>query len=326
MHRLATLAAPFLGTLLVGATWCARARAQQVPAPPPGTQQPQQQQPYPQQGYNQQPPQGYNQQPQQQQPYPQQGYQQPQQQQPYPQQGYQQPPQGYQQTYTPPPGYAQQYEPPPPPPRREPDASGPIPDFSLRVDPLHWLIQGRLPLEAEVQLWKFITLQVVPIFVTSTSPPALNLQGRDDNLTQHSNGIGALSGASFGLGFWLSGKPLKGYVIRGVLTNYSYEYLTTNPNGSRLDRAAFVERRLLGEFGSYSRYGAFIIGGTLQLGAELNKKGRCVNVATTGRIESERCNDLEIVIDDTYPGEAADLNSPLHPVVLDFTFTLGVAF
>jgi hypothetical protein len=274
--------------------------------PPPPSQPPPyaQQQPYPQQ-------QGY-----QQQPYPQQqGYQQ----QPYPQQ------QGYQ--------HEGSYEPPPPPRRRDPDdEGGSFPDFSVRVDPLHWLIAGRLPLELEVQPLKalrFLTVQVVPMFVTWSSPPALNLQGREDNLTQHSNGLGPISGASFGVGFWLSGKPLQGYVLRASYSNYSYEYKTRDAEGDPLDQVTYVERRVLGEIGSYSRYGAFILGGTLQIGAELNDKSRCIRFTNTGFEEdnTQKCEDLQIVIDDSPQDEQAlNLRSPLHPVVLDFTFTLGVAF
>src|SRR6187399_2162947 len=251
MQRQAALAASFLGSLLGLGLYCPSAVAQTAPPPPPQPpaypqqqqqypqQQgyPQQQQQYPQQqGYPQQQqqypqPQGYPQQqqqypqqqgyPQQQQQYPQQqGY--PQQQQQYPQQQpyhQQQPQYPQQQRY---PHQQQGYEPPPPPQRREPEEESSFPDFSLRADPIHWLLGGRLPLEIEVQPLKalrFLTVQVVPIFVTWSSPPALNLQGREDNLTQHSNGWGPVSGASFGLGFWLGGKPFQGYVLRAAYTN-----------------------------------------------------------------------------------------------------------
>jgi len=188
------------------------------------------------------------------------------------------------------------------------------------------LLWGRLPVEAEIGLLSFLSFQVVPIFVMNDSPPTFNLEGREDNLTQHSNGLGPISGASFGVGFWLNGTPFKGYVLRAVFTNYSYTYKTVDADGNPLDQVNFVERRLLGEFGSYSRIGAFIIGGTLQLGAELNKQGRCVSVTATRRIETEDCEELEIVVDDTPPGTAVNLRPSLHPAVFDFTFTLGVAF
>ena len=114
-------------------------------------------------------------------------------------------------------------------------------------------------------------------------------------------------------------------MLRAILTNYSYSYRSKDEHSQPLDEASFVERQLLGEFGSYSRYGAFIIGSTLQLGAELNKKGRCVeDVTPTGRIVTKRCRDLELVTSSR--PEVYSLSSPFHPVVLSFTFSLGVAF
>jgi hypothetical protein len=73
----------------------------------------------------------------------------------------------------------------------------------------------------------------------------------------------------------------------------------------------------MGQIGSYSRYGAFIIGGVLGLGMELNDQGRCLDE------DVENCDELEIQISDT---EKASLFHPFHPVVLEFTFELGVAF
>jgi hypothetical protein len=168
----------------------------------------------------------------------------------------------------------------------------------------------------EVQLYKIITFQLVPVFVANSSPPAFNLSSGEDTLTQHSNGLGAISGASFGAGFWLSGKPFKGPVLRAVYTNYSYTYKTTWDK-MVLDKVTFVERRLLGQFGSYSRFGGFIIGGVLELGAELNDKTRCLDQNT------DRCESLEIEVE---PGKKTNLLTGAHPVVLGFTLELGAAF
>ena len=299
----------YAGVLVLGVTSARTSRAQQPAQPPPPQQgYPQQQQQYPQQ--QQQYPQQQQQNPQQQQQYPQQQQQYPQQQQQYPQQqGYDQ--QGYQQQ-----GYGQQgYEPPPPPRRREEDES-PIPDFSIRADALNFLIWGRLGLPLEVQLYKFMTFQLVPVFVTSTSPPAFNFSGREDNLTQHSDGLGSMSGASFGVGFWFSGKPHKGTVLRAVYTHYAYKYKTTW-DGETLDQVTFTEKRLLAQLGGYSRFGAFIIGGVLELGMELNDKTRCLDE------DVDNCDELEIEIE---PNTSYPLQGGLHPVVLQGTLELGVAF
>ena len=99
-----------------------------------------------------------------------------------------------------------------------------MPGFSIRVDPFNWLLEGRLGLELEVVAWKFISVELVPVFVANTEPPSFNFSGRDDPISQHSNGIGPISGASLGAGFWLSGTPLQGYVLRALLTNYGYTY------------------------------------------------------------------------------------------------------
>jgi hypothetical protein len=125
-----------------------------------------------------------------------------------------------------------------------------------------------------------------------------------------------MSGASFGVGFWLGGKPLRGYVLKAVYTNYSYIYKSTL-DGMPLDEVSFVERRLMGQIGSYGRYGAFIIGGMFGLGAELNDKTRCIDTPP------EDCEELEI---DVGAAEPYLLTSSIHPIVLDFTLELGVAF
>ncbi|MGC4067514.1 MAG: hypothetical protein QM784_23290 [Polyangiaceae bacterium] len=99
-------------------------------------------------------------------------------------------------------------EPPPPPPPDE-KSDFKLPDFSVRVDPLNWLLAGRLGFELESELWKFISVEVIPVFVVNEKPPLLNLSGIPDTLRQQSNGVGALAGASIGAGFWLMESPSK---------------------------------------------------------------------------------------------------------------------
>jgi hypothetical protein len=151
------------------------------------------------------------------------------------------------------------------PPRRE---------FSVRFDPLNWLLLGRLRVELEATLWKFISLELIPAFVTSQSPIALNYAGLDDPLRQHSHGIGPLSGASLGAGVWLSGEPFRGYVLRLNFANYSYVYRSADEQGP-IDRVTFTERRLMAFFGSHSRFGPFTFAGGFGLGYELHRVERC---------------------------------------------------
>ena len=109
--------------------------------------------------------------------------------------GQQPPPPGYGQP--PPPGYGQPpppgYGQPPPPGYGQPpppatttlaaasassacdDGEFEMPGFAVRVDPLNWLIGGRLGFELEVQLWEFITFETIPMFVTESEPVAFNL-------------------------------------------------------------------------------------------------------------------------------------------------------
>jgi hypothetical protein len=256
--------------------------------------------------YEGSPPPGYGQ------PQPQPGYGQPQ-----PQAGYGQSQQGgYQQGY----GYQE-----PPPPPEKPEGKFEIPDFSVRLDPFNWLLEGRLGFELEVQLWKFITFETVPVFVVNNSPPTLNLTGRNDDLTQHSNGIGALSGTSLGAGFWLDGKPFQGYVIRAIFTNYGYEYRTTS-DGQRIDTVEHTERQLFGFFGSYARWGFFTLGGGIGLGVELNKQQRCFANTSLASVTSANCDgELDIAVNSPVR-DVVDLNGPLHPIQLMGRFSLGAVF
>lgn len=208
----------------------------------------------------------------------------------------------------------------PPPPEKAESAGFTIPDFSLRVDPFNWLLEGRLGIEMEVELYDFITAELVPVFVVSDQPPALNLQGIPDTLYQHSNGLGALSGTSVGVGFWLEGDAFEGYVLRAVLTNYSYSYETKDDLGV-IDAAEHTERQFYGMLGSHARWGAFTIAGGLGLGVELNKQDRCPD-----GIDASRCDSSELLIAANRTGSLVDLNGPLYPAVIHGRFSLGVVF
>jgi hypothetical protein len=231
------------------------------------------------------------------------------------------------------------YEPPPPP--RPPEDDSKRPEFSIRLDPFNWLLEGRLGLELEVQLYKQLTLEVTPVFVTSESPPTFNFVGREDNLTQESNGLGPISGASVALGLWFERKPFKGTVLRAMLTNYGYTFKTT-AGGQPLDQVDHTEREFIVFLGSYSRWGAFTLGGGLGLGVALKRHQRCFVGAGTGtdvpgqaiNVETENCPDDDeqhILLDPvqnpaTDPVVVANLNDFLFPVVLNFRISLGVSF
>jgi hypothetical protein len=272
--------------------------------PPDGYQQP------PPGGYQQPPPGGY------QQPPPG-GYQQP------PPGGYQQPPPGgYQQQ---PPGYGYG-QPPPPPPRK---SSGfEMPAISIRLDPFNWLLEGRLGLELEVEVWEFITAEVVPVFVANTTPPSFNFVRREGDLSQHSNGLGPMSGASIGAGFWLTGKPMEGYVLRAIFTNYGYTYRVEDDAGI-VDEVSHTERRLLFMFGSQSNFGPLAIAGGIGLGYELNQQERCYPDPFIPGYDSPQTGNcdgaLEIALDRDV-SSIVDLNGAFHPIYIAARISLGVTF
>jgi hypothetical protein len=201
-------------------------------------------------------------------------------------------------------------------------------EFSVRFDPLNWLLLGRLSIELEASLFKYLTVQVTPVFVTAKSPIAVNYSGLDDPLTQRSNGLGPISGASLGVGVWPWGVPFKGYVFRLEFTNYGYNYRTSDAKGT-IESRDFTERRIQLFIGSHSRFGAFTFAGGFGLGYELHQVSRCfLSTASDGDIvgRTSGCHGKQEIALDRDLQEKTDLNGPLHPVYFLARFTLGVVF
>ena len=205
-----------------------------------------------------------------------------------------------------------------------------LPAFSIRLDPFNWLLDGRFGLELEVAIFDAITVELVPSFVANDSPPTIDFDSLDQDITQHSNGLGALAGTSLGVGFWLDGKAFEGYVLRAIFTNYGYTFEASDSAG-KFDLVNRTERRLMGFIGSYMRWGFFTIGGGLGLGYELNQQERCdLNVATTAggddviRGVSNGCDGELQLAADRGANSYADINGFLHPVYLEGRFSLGI--
>ena len=202
------------------------------------------------------------------------------------------------------------------------------PQFSVRFDPLNWLLLGRLSVELEASVWKYLTVMLTPVFVTAQSPIAVNYAGLDAPLTQHSNGLGPLSGTSVGVGVWPWADPFHGYVFRLELTNYGYRYRTSDAKGV-IDAVTFTERRLQLFVGSHSRFGPFTFAGGFGLGYELNQVDRCgLTTDSDGTIvgRTNDCHGKQQIALDRNMQERADLNGPLHPVYFLARFSLGVVF
>ncbi len=225
----------------------------------------------------------------------------------------------------PPAGYPQPgYGYPPPPPPQNPDEGFKVPDFSVRIDPFNWLLEGRLGLELETQVYKFVSFEIVPVFVTSHSPPVLNYDSYSSILTQSSNGIGAISGAAFDMAFWFDGKPFRGYAMRTGLTNYAYTYDATDTNFH--DSVSHTEREFFVMLADASRWGAFTIGGGIGLGYELNRQNRCfVNGDPNGATTSD-CPKDQLLIKLDNRGSVGNLDGFLYPFDLMVRFSLGVVF
>lgn len=193
--------------------------------------------------------------------------------------------------------------------------------MSVRIDPFNFLLEGRLGLELETQLYKFLSLELVPVFVTTKSPPTLNYNTYEKStLRQASNGLGAISGAAVDAGIWFGGKPFNGYVLRTGFTNYAYTYSTTYEGGS--DRVSHTDRQFFAMIGTHNRWGAFTIAGGFGLAYELNKQNRCLN--TLGSETTCAKDSLQIRL--TSRGDVGELHSFLYPFDLVARFSLGVVF
>ncbi len=213
-------------------------------------------------------------------------------------------------------------EPPPPPAPPEKDSS--IPPFSVRVDPLNWILEGQLGFELEVGVLKWMTLEAVPMFVVDQSPPLLNLGGGDSRIYQHSNGLGPLAGATLGVNFWPS-RAFKGYVIRTGLLNYGLTYDTKGDTGP-VDSFSHTKREFYVMLGSVERWGAFTLAGGFGLGYELNKESRCIADTFPFAASSGNCDELQIkvpVSGSNAPGVVA-VSPFTYPWEILARFSLGV--
>lgn len=206
-----------------------------------------------------------------------------------------------------------------------------LPTMSVRIDPFNWLLAGRLGFELESQVWKFISVELVPQFVVNDQPPYLNLNliGVPNTLRQKSAGIGALAGTSIGVGFWLNGTPMEGYVLRAELTDYSIDYDT----GS--DHVNYVEREFQVLLGQHSKWGPFTLAGTFGIGSMLNKHERCFGSDfSTQTAQTSGCpNSKQMLLAVTPPVAAAgqpmgviNLNGWAYPIDLVLRISLGVVF
>jgi hypothetical protein len=169
------------------------------------------------------------------------------------------------------------------------------------------------------------------VFVVNDQPPFLNLNmsGVPNNLYQKSGGIGALAGASAGVGFWFNGKPMEGYVLRAELTNYVVDYEARDAQGP-IDKVEFVERAFEVLIGSHSKWGPFTLAGTFGLGTMLNRQNRCLPESTGYSPTTSGCTnkkELSMAVTRTpWNSGVVNLHDWTYPIVLVFRISLGVVF
>ena len=206
--------------------------------------------------------------------------------------------------------------------------------MSVRFDPFNWLLAGRLGFELESQVWKFISVEMVPVFVVNDQPPVLNsgFVGVPNTLYQSSAGLGSIAGASLGVGFWLNGTPLEGYVLRAEITDYAINYDSRDSSGP-IDHYKYIDREFQVLFGSHSKWGPVTLAGTFGIGAALKKEQRCFTGSDpkTTAITSGCDNNKQALIA-VVPGPISNqvgtvnLNDWLYPMDLVFRISLGVVF
>jgi hypothetical protein len=208
-----------------------------------------------------------------------------------------------------------------------------MPTISIRIDPLNWLLMGRLGFELESQVWKFISVEFIPMFVVNDQPPVLNLNlsGLPNTLYQKSGGIGALAGASIGVGFWLNGKPMEGYVLRAELTDYVINYDSRDQAGP-IDHVQYLDRQFQVLIGSHSKWGPFTLAGTFGIGTMLNRQNRCFTGDTVDTHSETGCpNNKQLLMavirpDSLNPIGVVNLHDWTYPITLNMRISLGVVF
>jgi hypothetical protein len=211
-------------------------------------------------------------------------------------------------------------EPPPPPPPK-PEKKGVLwpPPWSVRIDPFTAIFYGHLNLELEVGLLKWLSVEFVPQFVVNETPPLWgSYNGRDDFIRQKSNGWGPLSGTSIGAGFWLQGKPLEGYVLRAIFTNYAYTYESYAANGAKVDEFSHTARVLMAMFGSNSTFGGvFTLSGGIGIGVDVNSETHCYIAG---------CDGIQLKLNQGPTAQVVEATSSIYPAVIAVRISFGVTF
>jgi hypothetical protein len=208
----------------------------------------------------------------------------------------------------------------------EPEQETKFPDFSVRVDPLNWIIYGKLGFELELEAFEWLTIETVPVFVTTQEPVFLA-----DDVKQYSDGLGPLAGASLSAGFWLEGDSFRGTVLRVGVTSYAYRYETIGQKGEPqdgevFDRAKLSQTRLLFMLGSGRKIGYFTLAGGFGIEYELNRDRRCAieTPNTSFEASTSGCDSDQFeLLRRSSERDVDNLRGPLFPFDFSVRFSLG---
>jgi len=184
---------------------------------------------------------------------------------------------------------------------------------------------GQLGVEVEVGVLDWLSIETVPMFVADETPPWLNIGGGDSRIYQHSNGWGALAGASLGVNFWPR-KMFKGYVVRLGLIDHALTYETKDDAGRQVDEVSHTKRELYALLGSMERIGPFTMAGGIGLGYDLNNETRCYKPTASGFFDRSRfaegdCDEIQIGVNST---SVAAVTPFTYPWEILARFSLGV--
>jgi hypothetical protein len=188
---------------------------------------------------------------------------------------------------------------------------------------------GQIGVELEVGVLSWLSVETVPMFVADETPPWLNFGGGNSRIYQHSNGWGALAGASLGVNFWPT-RLFKGYVIRVGLVDHALDYETKDATGRQIDEVSHTKRELYALLGSMSRLGPFTIGGGIGLGYDLNKETRCYTPTRSGFFDRSSfspgdCDEIDIGVPTGSGSEGIAAVTPFtYPWEILARFSLGV--
>lgn len=210
----------------------------------------------------------------------------------------------------------------------EPEQETKFPDFSVRFDPLNWIIYGKLGVEIELEAFEWLTIETIPVFVMMREPVFLA-----DDVRQYANGLGPLAGASLSAGFWLEGDSFRGTVLRTGITSYAYRYETIGQpgepkEGEVFDAAKLSQTRLILMLGSGRKIGYFTLSGGFGIEYELTRDRRCAvqipNGSFQARSETKECDSDQFeLLRRSSQRDVENLRGPLFPFEFSVRFSLG---